>query len=282
MVLIPAPDSPSDIAQHGRMVASTSLNRMPRLPKPILVVGLLGLGLWGGLVFAQGSVGTLPKPPALKASGVLERTPSPDDHWAAAFKDFDRADAAHPVMPGGVVFVGSSSVRLWSDMAQQFTAWPTIVNRGFGGSELADCARHVQRLVSLYQPRLVLVYAGDNDLAAGRLPQQVLESYQAFVEGVRERQPGLPVVFISIKPSPSRARLMPSVREANRLIHAYTASRKNLYFVDVFTPMLGPDGEPRAELFRPDALHLSPAGYALWQSVIIKSLPPDLLAAPKM
>lgn len=244
------------------------------------LASLLGLAVPGGLLCAQ--VANAPLAPALSASGVLARPTSPDEHWALAFKDFDRADAAHPVLPGGVVFVGSSSIRLWSDMAQQFTGWPTIVNRGFGGSELADCARHVQRLVSLYQPRLVLVYAGDNDLAAGRLPQQVLESFQSFVDGVRERQPGLPVVFISIKPSPSRAKLMPSVREANRLIRAYTATGKNLYFVDVFTPMLGPDGEPRAELFRPDALHLSPAGYALWQSVIVKSLPPDLLAAPKM
>ncbi|MBA4110802.1 MAG: GDSL family lipase [Leptothrix sp. (in: Bacteria)] len=213
----------------------------------------------------------------VQAQAVGVQPPSPDDQWAAAFQDFERADAASPTLPGGVVFVGSSSIRLWSDMAKQFTGWPTVINRGFGGSELADCARHVQRLVSLYQPRLVLVYAGDNDLAAGRLPHQVLESYQAFVAGVRERQPGLPVVFISIKPSPSRAKLMPSVREANRLIRDYTDQGKNLYFVDVFTPMLGPDGEPRAELFKPDALHLNQAGYALWQSTIVKSLPPNLL-----
>jgi lysophospholipase L1-like esterase len=264
------------------MVRHTPFYRSPKPMAATAIAGLLGLSLPGGWLCAQGPAGTVPKASALAASSVLERPVSPDEHWAAAFRDFDRADAAHPVTPGGVVFVGSSSVRLWSDMAKQFTAWPTIVNRGFGGSELADCARHVQRLVSLYQPRLVLVYAGDNDLAAGRLPQQVLESFQAFVEGVRERQPGLPIVFISVKPSPSRAKLMPSIREANRLIRGYTASGKSLYFVDVFTPMLGPDGEPRAELFRPDALHLSPAGYALWQSVIVKSLPPDLLAAPKL
>lgn len=235
---------------------------------------LLGLAMPCTCLRAQG----VAAPVAVASSALIKPAPSPDEHWAAAFQDFDRADQAHPTLPGGVVFVGSSSIRLWSDMARQFTGWPMVINRGFGGSELADCARHVQRLVSLYQPRLVLVYAGDNDLAAGRLPQQVLESFQAFVAGVRERQPDLPVVFISIKPSPSRAKLMQSVREANRLIKADTVSGKNLYFVDVFTPMLGPDGEPRAELFKPDALHLNPAGYALWQSVIVKSLPPGLLA----
>lgn len=256
-----------------------------RSPAPVVftaLASLLGLVWPGGWAFAQGASTKVPQAPVLSASSVVQRPLSPDDHWAKAFSDFDRADADHPVLPGGVVFVGSSSIRLWSDMAKQFTGWPSIVNRGFGGSELADCARHVQRLVSLYQPRLVLVYAGDNDLAAGRLPQHVLESFQAFVDGVRVRQPGLPVVFISIKPSPSRARLMPSIREANRLIRDYTASGRSLYFVDVFTPMLGPDGEPRSELFRPDALHLSTAGYALWQSVIVKSLPPSLLAASPM
>jgi lysophospholipase L1-like esterase len=199
-----------------------------------------------------------------------------DEPWSAAFKDFERADAAHPWKPGGVVFVGSSSIRLWSDLERQFTGWPAVIKRGFGGSQLADCVRNAKRLVSLYQPSLVLLYAGDNDLAAGRSPAQVRHSFEQFVAGVREKQPGLPVAFISIKPSPSRARLMASVREANRLIQEYAAQAQDVHFIDVFTPMLALNGEPRPDLFAPDALHLSPAGYALWKHVISTSLPPSL------
>lgn len=203
---------------------------------------------------------------------------APDEPWSAAFEDFERADAAQPWQPGGVVFVGSSSIRLWSDLERQFSGWPAVIKRGFGGSQLADCVRHARRLVSLYQPSLVLLYAGDNDLAAGRSPAQVRRSFEAFVAGVREKQPGLPVAFISIKPSPSRARLMAGVREANRLIKEYAAQSQHVYFIDVFTPMLGPDGQPRADLFAPDALHLNPAGYTLWRNVISTSLPPTLLS----
>ncbi|RZI84873.1 MAG: GDSL family lipase [Rubrivivax sp.] len=201
---------------------------------------------------------------------------APDEPWSAAFKDFERADAAQPWKPGGVVFVGSSSIRLWADLERQFTGWPAVIKRGFGGSQLADCVRNAKRLVSLYQPSLVLLYAGDNDLAAGRSPAQVRRSFELFVAGVREKQPGLPVAFISIKPSPSRARLMANVREANRLIQEYAAQAPNVHFIDVFTPMLAPNGEPRADLFAPDALHLSPAGYTLWKQVISTSLPPSL------
>jgi lysophospholipase L1-like esterase len=170
-----------------------------------------------------------------------------------------------------VVFVGSSSIRLWNDLEREFGSM-TVVKRGFGGSRLSDCARYVAQLVLPYQPRTVVVYAGDNDLAEGATPQGVLASYTEFVERVREALPETRIVYISIKPSPSREALMPLAIQANELIEAYSSGRPGLGFIDVYTRMLDEKGRPRAELFLPDALHLNAAGYALWKAAIAEHL----------
>jgi lysophospholipase L1-like esterase len=188
--------------------------------------------------------------------------------WATAFASFDADDAAHPHAPGGVLFVGSSSIRFWTDVETQFANLPVVINRGFGGSQLSDCVRHLSRLVLAYRPRTVLVYAGDNDLAAGVSPHDVLHRFVSFVDGVHEELPWTRIVYISIKPSPSRAHLMPQIREANRLISDYASHSEEVDFADVFTPMLDAAGHPRPELFRRDALHLNARGYALWKQVI--------------
>lgn len=200
--------------------------------------------------------------------------------WQDSFAAFDAADAAAAPRPGGVVFVGSSSIRLWNDLEQQFQDPIAVTKRGFGGSRLLDCAEHVQRLVLPYKPRLVVVYAGDNDLAEGRSPEQVLASFQAFVTGVHAALPQTRIAYLSIKPSPLRATLMPAVQRTNALIADYSASRPLLSYVDVYTRMLGTDGRPRAELFSKDALHLNAEGYALWKSVIEERLH-DALQAPR-
>ena len=187
--------------------------------------------------------------------------------WQAAFDEFAASDRAHMPAPGGVLFVGSSSIRLWSKLEAQFPGVP-VVQRGFGGSRLADCAAHVPELVLPYRPRLVVLYAGDNDLAEGRTPQQVLASLQEFVAQVRTALPGTRVAYVSIKPSPSRAALIPRVRETNALARAWLAEDPQLAYVDVFSAMLDPAGQPRPELFLPDALHLNATGYAVWQTAL--------------
>ena len=186
----------------------------------------------------------------------------------AAFAAFAADDAAHPHPPGGVLFVGSSSIRLWSDLEDQFSDLPVVIKRGFGGSQLSDCVRNLSRLVLRYQPKTVLVYAGDNDIAEGSAPHEVLQRFAAFVEGVHAALPATRIAFISIKPSPARAILLPEIRTANALIRDYADRVPNVDYIDVYTPMLGPDGMPRRELFRDDALHLNAAGYALWKRVI--------------
>lgn len=195
------------------------------------------------------------------------------DRWHDDFAAFAAQDAARKPQPGGVVFVGSSSIRLWDDLEQQFERLPVIVKRGFGGSRLADCTAHLERLVLAYQPRAVVLYAGENDLAEGASPQDVLRQFRTFVDGVRRAQPQVHIAYLSIKPSPSRAALLPRIREANALIAAEIASLPDVQYIDVHRLMLDGSGAPRAELFRDDRLHLNAAGYALWRREIAARLP---------
>jgi lysophospholipase L1-like esterase len=192
--------------------------------------------------------------------------------WQGELSGFAAADRERLPAPGGVVFVGSSTIRMWSRLAQDFSQQPVIVNRGFGGSTMADCSLFASELVVRYKPRLVLVYAGDNDLAEGRTPLQVLESFAQFAGTVRAALPDTRIAYISVKPSPSREKLLPGIRETNNVIGAYLKRLPNSDYIDVFTPMLAADGRPRPELFRGDRLHLNDEGYRLWQSVIASHL----------
>ena len=200
--------------------------------------------------------------------------------WQESLDAFAAADKARAPQPGGVLFVGSSSIRLWDDLERQFeVGQPGIVKRGFGGSRMLDCSRYVDRLVLPYKPRLVVVYAGDNDLAEGRSPRDVLDDFTAFVKRVREALPDTRIAYLSIKPSPLRESFLPRVREANSMIAEYVKGATNLDYIDVYSKMLGPDGRPRADLYGKDSLHLNPDGYALWKTVIGQHLRPPVVAS---
>lgn len=218
------------------------------------------------------------------AATVQEQAlPAPYARWQSSMESFAAADQAQPPQPGGVLFVGSSTIRLWSDLREDFRELPVVINRGFGGSTMDDCHYFVKNLVVQYRPRHVMVYAGDNDLAEGRTPQQVLESFRAFAEAVRTALPDTRISYISIKPSPLRAALLPRMREANALLAGYVRTLPRSDYIDIFTPMLAADGAPRAELFGPDRLHMNDAGYDLWRSVIgayvAQDVPPVHLSA---
>ena len=177
---------------------------------------------------------------------------------------FEAADRATPPPLGGVVFVGSSSLRMWTKAAVDFPGVP-LLNRGFGGSTLPEVVQLTPRIVLQYQPHLIVLYAGDNDLSAGRTPEDVLNDYRTFVGIVRRALPSTRIAFVSIKPSPSRWAIADRMREANRLVRQEIARDTLASYVDVFTPMIGANGHPRAELFGPDSLHMTRAGYLLWK-----------------
>jgi lysophospholipase L1-like esterase len=206
---------------------------------------------------------------AAVASGTVAfaRAPATADRWEEALAAFAAADLKNAPEPGAVLFVGSSSIRLWDGLEEQFED-ARVLKRGFGGSRLTDCVKHLDRLVVNYRPRLVLLYAGDNDLAEGGSPEEVLARVKAFAEGVHGRLPETRIMFISIKPSPARRALLHKARAANDLVRTYADGHPLVDYVDVFTPMLAADGSPRAELFRKDELHLNDQGYALWRKII--------------
>ncbi|MGE0430144.1 SGNH/GDSL hydrolase family protein [Hydrogenophaga sp.] len=194
--------------------------------------------------------------------------------WKAELDAFAAADRQKMPTPGGVLFVGSSSIRLWNGLETAFPDQPVVIRRGFGGSRLSDSADLVARLVLPYQPRLVLLYAGENDLVEGAAPQELLGQFARFVQQVQAALPATRVAFISIKPSPSRQALMPAMREANLLIQTHVLAHENLDFIDVHTAMLDNDGQPRPELFVRDRLHLSAEGYGLWRQIVSAHLRP--------
>jgi lysophospholipase L1-like esterase len=195
------------------------------------------------------------------------------DHWAGAIAAFAQADTAHPPAPGGIIFVGSSSIERWKTLAADFPGLP-VVNHGFGGSELTDSVYYEDTLVLAARPRLVVLYAGENDLAAGQTPEHVLADFKAFRTKLRAALPQTRLLFLAIKESPSRARIREAVLQANALVAADCAADPLCRFVDVATPLLDATGQTRPALFFEDRLHLRPAGYAIWIKILTPLLQP--------
>jgi lysophospholipase L1-like esterase len=193
--------------------------------------------------------------------------PVSDPAWAQDMARFAAQDAATPPPRDPVVFTGSSSVRFWSTLAQDFPGVP-VLNRGFGGSQVRDSVHYADEVAVRYRPRQVVVYAGDNDINAGRTPEQVLADVQALVARLRRDLPGVRVGYLAIKPSPLRIEQLPRQQAANRLVQAWAATQPGVDFIDVATPLLDADGRPREELFVEDRLHLNAAAYALWREVV--------------
>lgn len=193
--------------------------------------------------------------------------------WEQDMQRFAAEDTQSPPPSGAVLFIGSSSIRFWDTLATDFPG-VAVINRGFGGSEIGDSTWYAGRIVVPYRPRLIVLYAGDNDLNSGRSPQQLLEDFRGFVQRVRRDLPEVRIAYIASKPSPSRASLLDVQRQANALIQAEAARHSYVDFIDVFTPMLDARGQPREELFVDDRLHMNRQGYALWQRLVAPYLSP--------
>jgi lysophospholipase L1-like esterase len=199
-----------------------------------------------------------------RAAAALALDPT---RFEADIRAFEAADRASPPPLGGVVFIGSSSIKNWTDVAADFPGIP-VLNRGFGGSTLADIVYYEDRILLPYRPRLVVLYAGDNDLAEGRTPERLLRDYREFTARLRTALPAARLVYVSIKPSPSRRAYIDRMRETNQRIRAEIARDNLQAYVDVFTPMLDATGQPRPELFLADSLHMTRAGYVLWRALL--------------
>jgi len=190
--------------------------------------------------------------------------------WQPAIDKFLAADADQPFEPGGVVFVGSSSIRFW-DLERSFPSLDAL-NRGFGGSQVSDSLHYLDELVLKHKPRLAVLYAGDNDIAAGESAEQVFADVEQFVRRVHEALPDARIAYLAIKPSIARWKLVDEMRSANEMVRTLATSHEALIYVDVFHPTLGQDGRPREDLFIRDGLHLNQAGYDLWADVLNRAV----------
>ncbi|WP_020595152.1 GDSL-type esterase/lipase family protein [Spirosoma panaciterrae] len=187
--------------------------------------------------------------------------------FESEIRAFEQADKTTPAPRNSIVFTGSSSIRLWENLTSYFPNKP-VLQRGFGGSQLSDVIYYADRVITPYNPKQVVVYAGENDVAAGKTGQEVYERLVTLFEHVRQKLPNTTFTFISLKPSPSRRKYFPEMDAANRLIKGYLEKQRNAQFVDIRPVMLLKNGQPVPELFRADSLHMLPAGYERWQKVL--------------
>ena len=163
----------------------------------------------------------------------------------------------------------SSSFTKWKDVADYFPGY-TIINRGFGGSSLPDVIRYADEIIFPYQPKQIFIYCGENDLAVSDTvsAQTVFERFKKLFSLIRSKMPNESISFISLKPSPSRARLKSKMLEANSLVRKFISTQKNISFIDVYNKMLNTDGKPIPEIFGDDSLHMNARGYDIWRKVI--------------
>jgi lysophospholipase L1-like esterase len=197
----------------------------------------------------------------------LARAAAASADWAADMEAFRAADAVQPSPDGAVLFLGSSSIRLWKTLAADFPE-VEVINRGFGGSHIADSIVHFDRLVLPHRPRLIVFYAGSNDVASGKSPEQVAADFREFRGLVGTALPDARILFISVQMAPARWDLREKMALANAYVAAFCAADEQLTFVDVNPHVLTPDGSPRTEIYSPDMLHMNSDGYALWRGIL--------------
>ena len=219
-----------------------------------------------GFVAAFGPTG-LAIPDVAQTPAQRSDSRSPSEKWEKDIAAFEAADKLHPPPQGAVLFIGASSIRMWKTLATDFPD-QKVINRGFGGSEVADSVYFADRIVIPYKPRLIVLQAGSNDINDHKTPDQVLADFQAFVEKVRAGLPDVRIAYLGINPAPIRWAQREKQQKANQLIKAYVATGKNLDFIELWDVFLGPDGQPREDLFLKDRLHNNAAGYKIRVGVV--------------
>ena len=228
--------------------ASSYLMRRDRLSVSLIFVFLLGLGVheyWASTALAQSR------------------------DWESSIRKFEDDDKVNPPKAGGIVITGASSIRRWDTLVAEMKPLD-VMNRGFGGSQYTDLNQYAKRIVIAYHPRAVVVYEGDNDLAAGssKTPEMVANDAQEFVKIVHSELPETWIYIMSIKPSYLRWNEWPKMKAANQLIQVFVKTQDRAQYIDVATPMFYAQDKPPRDLFVEDGLHPTAKCYALWTSII--------------
>jgi lysophospholipase L1-like esterase len=187
--------------------------------------------------------------------------------WEKEIAEFEKKDKLSRPKKKPIVFTGSSSIRMWKSLDSDFEG-KRVLNRGFGGSQTDAVVYYADRVIAPYKPKQVVIYIGDNDLASGKSVDKVFSDLKELFGRIRKDAPKATITFISIKPSPSRWKLIESIKEVNGLVKNYLSTMRNAQYVDIFNPMLEGTGRPKPEHFLSDSLHMTPAGYAVWTRVL--------------
>jgi len=187
--------------------------------------------------------------------------------WEKEISALEQQDKSKTPSKNPIVFTGSSSIRLWETLDQDFPG-KKVLNHGFGGSQTFEVLHFADRLILPYRPKQVVIYVGDNDLASGKTPIQVFNDFKALFQKVQKNSPQTYVSFISIKPSPSRKQLLPDIKQTNQLIQQFLQAQKRADYVDVYSKMLLPTGKFNPQLYRADSLHMTDAGYRIWAEAV--------------
>lgn len=198
---------------------------------------------------------------------ALAADPASSANWSNDMAAFAAQDAAAPSAPDCVLFVGSSSIRMWKSLKEDFPGIP-VVNRGFGGSQIVDSIVHFDRLILPHHPRLIVFYAGTNDIAAGKTPEQVAQDFETFAAKVHAERPAAKILFISLQFAPSRWQMRDKMAAANAAIAKFCAADPRRSYVETNPAMLLPNGTPDESLYIKDRLHMAPSGYAVWTKLL--------------
>lgn len=186
---------------------------------------------------------------------------------------FSKLDSTAFPEANQILFIGSSSFTMWRDVQNYFPEYK-ILNRAFGGSSLPDLIRYRYEILYPYAPKQIVIYCGENDFTASDTlsVKTVMDRFETFFGLLRSKYPTTPVLYVSMKPSPSRAHLVPKYKAANEVIKTFLYAQANTGFVDVFSAMLKADGKPKSEIFLSDSLHMNANGYAIWQKLLAPHL----------
>ena len=195
------------------------------------------------------------------------QAPIDPNRYEATIQKFEAADKANPPVKGGIVFIGASSFARWANLAESFPDH-RVVNRGFGGSELSEAVKYAPRVVVPHAPRIVVLYAGENDLNRGLTPDAIAADFDTFSKLIHTSLPSTRIVVIGLKPSLLRWKLRDGMQQTNTLISTRCAADRQCTYVDPWPSMIGADGTPKPELFVADGLHLTPEGYKVWTQML--------------
>jgi lysophospholipase L1-like esterase len=186
--------------------------------------------------------------------------------WQTEIDAFDKLNGTNPLQ-NGILFTGSSSIRMWKNPAMDFNN-PKILNRGFGGSQIIDLIENFDQVILKYHPQKIVIYSGDNDIQEGKTAEIVFGDFCVLYGMIKAKLPNAQVYYIAIKPSLNRWNKVIEMQKANTMIHEYLNTKSNDAFVDIFSPMIDITGKPSNKWFMEDGLHMTDEGYLLWTKIL--------------